>query len=98
MPLREVLALVRGLPDTAAHHRRKGEDWTVERELLATAIEVLDFWGRQHAALKGVKPSKLPKPVQILRPGQAEEMNRVETDPRAIAAFFAGRRTRGRRG
>jgi hypothetical protein len=77
---------VNGLPREAATFRDH-IGWDAQTELTASLIEVMDRWARQFGVWKGVKQRHLPKPVRIFRPGE-EQQQKVESDPRAIAAFF----------
>lgn len=59
-------------------------------ELAAATVEVIDRWGRLHAlALQGRHLRKMPRPIEIKRPGERKPRQQVMTDPRAIAAWFA---------
>lgn len=58
--------------------------WTRADHFMAAQIEVADLWGRLAAQTQGVKPSKLPKQIQIPRP----KPRRVERDPQTIRKFF----------
>lgn len=83
---------VNGLPPEAAIWRVDGQQWTVLHELLAIGAERVDAWGLTSARMQASKKTQkyLPdKPLQIPRPGDAEqEGDRVITDPGEIKAFF----------
>lgn len=95
---RRLHALVQGLPPEAATFRGDGPAWTQQDELLASAIEIVDAWGRQLlSALVAVHGGKvrLPEPVRIKHADRAEapepQKEKITTDPAEIAAFFAQR-------
>jgi hypothetical protein len=81
---------VNGLPPEAAVWRVDGRQWTTLHELLALNAEVTDRWGHINAQLKSTRKLK-SEPLQIARPSDKAERSkdRVITDVREIAAFFA---------
>lgn len=80
-------ALVKGLPPEAATWRR--DHFPPQVELLAQLHEQQDRWNRAlFGALRRERRVQVPGEVRILRPGE-DGKPKVETDPRAIAAFFA---------
>jgi hypothetical protein len=85
--LRRLWALVQGLPTTAAVWREQTR-WTQQHELTVALIHIVDMWGRINAQLQGAKPSKLPKPPQIERPGEEKPMRKKANDANELAAFF----------
>lgn len=78
-----------GLPPDAAVWR--ADSFTPTEEFLALLLERYEAWsGAALKALLNHKRILIPAPVEIERPGRAPEAPaRVETDPRALAAFFA---------
>jgi len=84
---------IKGLPPEAATWRIDGQQWTLHDELLAVLIERVEMWGYAQAHLSADKKARrlLPeKPFQVPRPGaKPDTEERVVTDPKEIAAFFA---------
>lgn len=94
VPARRLSVLVGGLPADAAVHRRDAFPPMVE--LLARLHEQQDRWNRAlFAALRNQKRVMTPGEVRVLRPGE-DGKPKIESDPRAIAAFFAANVGRGK--
>lgn len=67
---------------------REENQWTWERELLASLVELTDWWGRLHATLLGAKGLS-GKPVQVPRPEAVRPAKKKPTtDMNKIRRFF----------
>ena len=90
---RKLWVWVNGLPPEAATWRVDGQQWTIQDELQAIALERIDHWGLVQARLAASPKAAraLPtEPMRVPRPGEKQESkDRVVTDPREIAAFFS---------
>lgn len=66
-------------------------------EMMASAVEVIDLWGRRWLTAQGLKQHLLPEAITIPRPQDEDAKalpSKVETDPVRIRQWFA---TRGNR-
>jgi len=73
MPTGELVALVRNLPAEGAVARAEGV-WSVELELEAAGLELLDAIARLIFAQSGKRPPG--KPLHVPRPGEAPEVHK----------------------
>jgi hypothetical protein len=64
-----LLALIVGLPRDSAMALSTGVWWDQSHELAATAVEIAHEQLRVALAAGGVKKGRLPKPLNIPRPG-----------------------------
>ena len=62
-----------------SYTERESHLWTWERELLATAVELLHTLYRQQAAIWGAKQHQIPPPLHIPRPHDKEIEPEVTT-------------------
>ena len=92
--MRRLVALVQGLPETAAcRHPADEPRWSQEHELLATILMRQDYWFRLLARQWGAKPQNLPPAPQIDHPRWAPPPRpQITTDPAEIRQFFQQRR------
>jgi len=70
------------------------DGWSVDRELLALVLEVLDSHRLDFIRVNSKKGgAKLPKPMRFPRPWDAEKPKTTAplVDAKGAAAFFAGR-------
>ena len=93
MPMARMRALLRWLPHDAAVWVGTPMAWTVERELMATTVELLGELLRAVMASGGVKRSRLPKPIKVPRPdgllAQAQQQRPTKFDPYRFTAWLA---------
>lgn len=77
------MALFTNLPPGSATHREMEPEawaWTSTEELLALQAELLDAIGRVLMAANSPKGTKLPKPIDIQRPGSQRKQGTTVED------------------
>lgn len=70
---RRFLALIKWLPAEAAVWRATSTSWTVDNELAALNIEMLDSLRRMYIQAHTKKGTQPPKPVEVPRPWNTEK-------------------------
>lgn len=94
--------LIRGLPEDAATWSPDTKGWTIEHELRAQLIEIVDVWGREQVAmllrLHG-DPKKVDGPIKqltgnphrVTHPGREEpkKPERKRASREEMERFFA---------
>lgn len=91
--VRRVWALVTGLPAESATW--VADAWTHQDEMLASAVELIDGWGRLHWVALGGDPRKVDDAreygLTVTRPTPPEPDHEVvhTTDTREIMRWFA---------
>lgn len=72
MGLRRLCALIDSLPDESALGRAISP-WTQQEHMMATLLEITDFWGRTNAVSLGQPKSLLDDALEFTRPGDTPE-------------------------